>query len=486
MSTLILNANTASPITVVCQRAGKGVPRRVGSKTYSFAGAERSSVRGQAKVIPITTSYVDTATEALIQNAGYNGAALPCSGDILGNIQTVCSFENVVSNMMPGLPGFFEMSFTLNEVQASVVLLKYAPGDTITGESFTRSTVATYFNAAGVLTDAAINVKRDSHYGPYPSAGPRMLLLEDGRTNQVLWSSDFSNGAWVKTNLSVATGVPGMRSGTSACTLTATSAVGDVHQFLSAGSSIVRTNSIWMRRRTGTGQVELYAADGTTFVIPALTANYQRVQIPGPATTARKFEIVLRISGDAIDVENAQLEDGAFMSSEIQTTTVAVTRAADSYSLPFTTPPQEMTVYAKFVEGGTAISAVGKRLWEISNSAGAFPLFMSWSASGQYGTYHSNGITSLSATLAAGPIIGDTDELLSHLFGDGSVEAVQSLNGAGSSTSGQSGSLQPLAPAWAGLLIWLNSGGSSDVGFTALQSFKILAGARSLAEMRAA
>jgi hypothetical protein len=58
VAVLILLTNTASPITVSCRRAGKSAPRRVGGVFPSFNGANRSSVRGEAKVIPIATSYL--------------------------------------------------------------------------------------------------------------------------------------------------------------------------------------------------------------------------------------------------------------------------------------------------------------------------------------------------------------------------------------------------------------------------------------------
>jgi hypothetical protein len=303
--------------------------------------------------------------------------------------------------MVPGSsPQLWDVSFTVNEVNASTVLLKYAPGDVITGETFTAAGVRTYFNVNAVLLDAAINVKRDNYYLQYPSPGPRSTYLEGPRTNQVLWASDYSNAAWTKSNLTVTTGIPGMRSASSACTVTASAPVGDLRQALSAGASLVRTNSIWIRRRTGSGQVELYAPDGATFSILTLTAAFQRFQIPGPATTSRIFELILRTSGDAVDIENAQLEDGGFATSEIQTTTVAVARATDSYSLPFKTPPQELSFYIKFVELGTLAGA--KWLASITSAANADPELVLLTNGGFYAVAHRNAASvQVTSTLAA-------------------------------------------------------------------------------------
>lgn len=484
MATLILLANSASAITVTCQRAGKSAPRNVGGVTPSYNGALRSTVRGQAKVIPILASYVDTATEATIQAAVMNGVQIACSGDILQNIQTQCSFENVVSNMIPGLPGFFEMAFTLNEVQASVTLLRYAPGDVVTGEAFTRSTIAYQINSSGVPVSIAINTKRDGHY----IGGVRSLLLEDASTNGILWASDFSNIAWAKASATVATGVVDPAGGTGACTLTATGANGQASQALATGASISRTNSAWLRRRTGTGTVLMLQADGSAFQAVAVTSTWTRFNITSAASIQRQHGIRLATSGDAVDIFIAQQDDHAFATSEINTTTVAVTRGADSYSLPFTTPPQEMTVYVKFVEKGTIVGAQG-RVFAIINAVGsAGPQFIIYQAGGTgYRAYYDDTVNAAISVLATNPAVGDGDELVAHLFADGSVDILQSINSAASTSAAQSSAV-PLPTAFSGQLFWLNSAGSAanTTGFIAIQSLKVVAGARSLAEMRAA
>lgn len=426
---------------------------------------------------PLARATADTY-EALLRST----AAQLCSGDLLGLPVMCCAELTGWTPIHISGSHYVVLDFMLHEVQSAKTLLRYVPGDTISGEAFSRSTIATYFDSLGVNQDKAINAKRDGHYGGYPATTVRQLLLEAVATNQILRSSDFSNASWVKSNITPAAGIAGIRSGTSANTLTATASNASVSQFLAAGTSGVRTNSIWARRRTGTGQVELYAPDDSTFTIMALTANFKRFQIPGPATTARKFDIVIRVSGDAIDVENAQLEDGAIATSEIQTTTVAVTKALDSYSLPFTTTPQEMSVYVKFTERGTL--SAGGILFQISNAANAAPQFVGYASGGFYRAFHNNGSTTVASTLGTAPVMGDTVELLFRLFGDGSVDITQSLNGAAATSAAQTVPTS-LAAAWSGLLVWLNSAGTAgNYGYVAISAFKIIAGSRNLDMMR--
>lgn len=144
-------------------------------------------------------------------------------------------------------------------------------------------------------------------------------------SNQLLWSSDFSNTAvWVRTTMDVTAGITDPTGGYNAQTLTATGASGSVNQNLSAGASVARVNSVWMRRRTGVGLVRLFAPDNTTFASPSLTSNWQRVSSPSAASTVRDFNITISASGDAVDAWIGQLEDGTTATTETVTTTAPV------------------------------------------------------------------------------------------------------------------------------------------------------------------
>jgi hypothetical protein len=408
-------------------------------------------------------------------------AAQTCSGDIIA-LPTMCCAERTGWTPVTVKGGHrVVIDFTLHEVQPALALLKYAPGDSVTGEAFTRSTTAYQINASGVPVSIAINTKRDGHY----IGGVRSLLLEDTRTNGILWANDLSNAAWTKASATIATGVADPTGGTGASTITSTAPTGNAQQSLSAGSSIVRCNSIWIRRRTGSGNVDILPPDNGAWQTKAVTGSWQRFSAVGSASTARFIGIRLATSGDAVDVWCCQQDNASFASSEIPTTGVAVTRGADSYSLPFTAPPQELSVYTKFVEGGS-ISTNGARLWQVSNAANATPAALVSVAGGVYASEQDTTAGGVASGVSPAPSIGLGVENLARLFGDGSVDDTQSIAG-GSATSGAQSAALALAAAWSGQLCWLNSAGTSGgVGFTAIQSLKIIAGARSLAEMRAA
>jgi hypothetical protein len=88
------------------------------------------------------------------------------------------------------------------------------------------------------------------------------VLVEEARTNLLLWSSDLTQAAWTPTNLTAAktaTGPDGVAN--SASTLTATAANAFARQPITSASA-ARITSMFVKRRTGTGAV--YLSQGQT------------------------------------------------------------------------------------------------------------------------------------------------------------------------------------------------------------------------------
>ena len=522
--TLILDAGSASPVNLVVQSAGEGAPVEIGTVSQSANGADRSSVRGVKRNFGSLTSFVDTATKDSILSILKSGRQLPCSGDLLGNLQTQCTVRYTGATMIAGLVDFWTVGLALNEVQPNVTLLRYAPGDTITGEAFTRSTVAYQTNVSGIYVSKAIDTKRDGHY----IGGVVSTLLEGARTNSCLQSNVLTttwtlSGAGTRTQDAV--GLDGTAN--SATTIADTSAAAqttvnqtitvpvdsnkhcasfyfkkdsDTTRFpacmlqISGGTTVRRsahlntqTGAIADDNPAGTGSsrvvddelwwiVELTVTNNSTAGNTSLLARVY----PAAGTVLGTGDVAA--TGSCI-VGQVQVElNSPSYSSPIFTTTAAVARGSDSESLPHTTPPQEMTVYAKFVEQGT-IGIANARVFQISDAAGTSPYFTCYSTGTAYRARHTSGGVDQLSTLAVAPAIGDTVELCFRLFGDGSIDITQSIDGA-ASTSGAQSSALPFASAWSGLLAWLNSVGTSAVGFTALQQFKVIAGSRSLDEIR--
>lgn len=321
----------------------------------------------------------------------------------------------------------------------------------------TRNTAGKVVDRAGKLISALPNSPR---FGWDTINGERRqtLVLEPARTNNLFYSSDFSNGVWTKTNCSVTTGVKDPMGGTNACTITATAANATATQDLGAGSSIVRTNSMWLRRRSGSGVVQLLKPDltGTTIT---LTDQWQRFTVVGAAGTTRKAGIYIQTSGDAVDVCLAQQEDAAFATSAIETTS-PVTRATDNFYFDYQPSPQAMMAYCRFVEAGS-IANPNSAVWEITGPTHVVPSLFVARGSAGYFADHGTTVNEYATSALTAPAVGDLVELVLILFANGSMRLDQSINGGAVSSSSVSTALA-LAAAWSGPRLWLNSLGPTD------------------------
>ena len=175
-------------------------------------------------------------------------------------------------------------------------------------------TVADSANPVGLALDIRAGATTVSDPGNHMlQATSAARPLESARVNLLTYTEDFGNAAWVKDKLTQASGVADPLGGTSAFTLTATSNLSRVYQgatisLLAPGKN---TQSIWMRRRTGTGTVKwhvLTVGDGPNIPVTATWTQFYYPDSTG-ATTAY-YGVKIDVSGDAIDVWHPQLNIG--------------------------------------------------------------------------------------------------------------------------------------------------------------------------------
>lgn len=206
--------------------------------------------------------------------------------------------------------------------------------------TFTRSTTKNVLNKeTGLVTQVEINE---------PGFESEGCLLEGSSTNEALHNRDFTNAAHIKINITAlkdAVGADGVAN--SASTLTATAANGTVLQTVTKVSA-QNTFSLDVRRKTGTGTIEISDDNGVSFTDITSNINnltYTRFQI---TTTQANPSIGLRIvtSGDEIEVDYEQLEALPFASSRIETTTAAVTRGSDNLSIDDANIPAPTLAYS--------------------------------------------------------------------------------------------------------------------------------------------
>lgn len=187
-------------------------------------------------------------------------------------------------------------------------------------------------------------------------------------------------------------------------------------------------------------------------------------------------------------IHHAGHEEAAFASSIIVTTTAADAREAETLSIPFNAPSQVISVYLKLVEAGTIIGANFSTQLFIGAADGLTDpriAIRKKSGSNVYEGLHDNGTSSIQPFLATTPSIGDVVELLLTSSGTGNITITQSING-GVPTTGTGTDVAHDGSAWGGgaNLLYLNSLGAANRGFTRVIGAKVIRGLPTLDEAR--
>lgn len=388
------------------------------------------------------------------------------------------------------------------EAEARANLLHVVPEDVGTVTA-TRASAARYYDENGVLQTAAVNEIRSGHY----AAGVRSILLEGSGANALTtYSTDVSQAAWTRSNLTAAMTATGPdRVANSACRLTE-SAVSGFHYCqrtitIVAGQSVAMR--VWWRPQGRQGisfqirnvsaadrvSVVYDAATGTlttppfgagTFTMPPriihgadgwLCFEFAGI-VNGTDTTIQLFagmqlsDTGWNYLGDGVsgcDLYNLQAETARRApSSDMPSDAAAGTRANDIVGWPMPGAPAASQWDITFIERGAAVGAGLGVAYLGNDAATGARLWMQTTGTG-YSFCHHNGTTQVSSAVALTPNIGDTVALRGVLNANGSVQLFMSVNGA-AEVAGAVSAANALAGAWSDTTFRLNSLGTANQG----------------------
>ena len=270
------------------------------------------------------------------------------------------------------------------------------PGQLDSRIVFTRASSATYTDASGVIQTAATNAPR----WDYKAGVLQGLLIEEQRTNNLLWSTDLTDAAWVvyngATKGSKVTGPDGTLSGMTVNFVPAS----QLYQSIIVGPGTLL--SVYARAGS-LNQLQLGYSDGTLSPVFNLTAQWQRFSLVGPASASNiAFNRVGPVTG-TIQLAMPSLETGAFPTSYIPTTSAAVTRARDVTKMPpnvswYTAPGGSW--FAEFICNNNPTNGLAIRVLANSLNNGFTQMFVNGNAGRAIGMYDgaaeldtANGIT---------------------------------------------------------------------------------------------
>ena len=405
--------------------------------------------------------------------------------------------------------------------------------DAYTGQSgtFARSSVGGLVQGTGL--DHALDTDNQLRLvGPASDGVPRWewvqdenslwvpaLRLEGARTNHMTRSQQFDS--WMASNTVVTANAGAAPDGKQTADRVTDDSTSGAHYVsrgvtgLGAGANIVLScyvksedhQWVWLGESAGAWNRQTY--DLTNGVVGSSSTNVTDAGIEdagngwyrcwfamtgaAASSTCRlylsggdNFEYAHSGSGTSILAWGFQVDETAtFRSTYVPTEAAAVTRAAESLSWPFNAVPQPMTVYCKFVEGGS-IDTNNATLASIGNADAADPrLYIQASATNNYSVVYDPGASNSISTIS-GPTAGQVTELRATVSAAGAAQIFQALDGA-AETSATAGTAREITSSpWSALRTHMGSLDGTSQSFQSWLAYKIAPGVRSLSYMREA
>ena len=408
-------------------------------------------------------------------------------------------------------------------------MLYYLAGNPLPGLTFSRSGTANEVSELGVLASAADGIFRTTWLdrdadGVHETPA---LLVERVGANLCLQSEDLST-TWASIGTPTL-GTPHTASGVSldllgddsgaaaegkSQSITFTGdAVKAISVYWKAGTSptpggdelvlhdvTAATNRLFMRVSDGGGGVPSVVANtGTYLGYEYMGFGVYRLFFVTTAVTAantNSLRCYAGRTGTVADTGNVywggfQVEDAEIPSSYTQTTTGTAGHAVETLYVDHTADArQAFTLYVDFDERGTALIA-NLGLFQIGGATASSGAHLNAYASGTSGRYlvsFNNGSASTSLTIGASGAIdwGERGELRVAVAADGTVTVGISIDGGTEVVASTSSVAGGLPFAWAAERLYLGSLGSTNQGLNPIAAVKLLPGAKTMDEMRAA
>jgi hypothetical protein len=217
--------------------------------------------------------------------------------------------------------------------------------------TFTRvGNTATVTNSSGFIVGVNENTPRFD-YDPTTLA-PRGLLIEEQRSNLFTRSGSLAVSPWGVNRASrLSSTVLAPDDSLDTIIISATAASGELYQpqTLAAGTYTI---SMYLRRKTGVGNIGLKVSSFTTVPVDETWRRYSITQTVGANTYFPG--VLVSTSGDEVYAWGGQLEAGAFATSYIPTTTAALTRNADIAMIT----GSNFTSFWNATQGGATVQAL--------------------------------------------------------------------------------------------------------------------------------
>lgn len=308
------------------------------------------------------TSFTNTnlrTTDMFNAGSGFTGQAYFYT-DTNGTTHSLTAFESLPKSGTNGI-GTYSVTATTTATSANIIFgsdcngVGGRNGDVaVTEPQLQYGTVVP--RRVYVPNSSTTAAKWDSARFDYDptTLQPRGLLIEGSATNLLTYSQAFTPD-WTDTSITRDVTLQTSPDGTAnALRITASAGNATIIRSAAIGTSASRTFSVWLRRVSGSGNIQYTQDNGTTYTTQAITSSWVRYQFTHTANHQVGIRIVT--SGDSIELWGAQLETSSGgPSSYIPTGASTATRAADECQI------LDLTTMGFNANAGTIYTDVGIR-----------------------------------------------------------------------------------------------------------------------------
>jgi hypothetical protein len=226
----------------------------------------------------------------------------------------------VLSQAVSLTAGFtYRLVYTITRT-AGAITPQFTGGSTVAGTA--RSAAGTFVEVLTAVTDNTtlefsadasfagtvdnVYVKRVSGNDAWQLTSASRPVLS-ARVNLLTKTEELDSADWTRSNLTATDGATDPNSGSTAETLAATGANGTVTQSVTAAATAY-VFSVWLKRKTGTGNVDITCHSSGTWVTQSITSSWARYSVT-QTLTAGSHTPGIRIvtSGDEVEAWGADL-----------------------------------------------------------------------------------------------------------------------------------------------------------------------------------
>lgn len=387
-------------------------------------------------------------------------------------------------------------------------IVTYRPGDDTTGITDSRASTASYIDVNGIIQYVATGIPRDQHF----IGSTRTYLHEAASTNLTTQSNAFQAAPWAKgshpNNVTFQTAVVGpdgvAGSGTNilfgGLANTFTNAILSTTPSGQVDGPV--TSSLWLKARYSNSKIYIWHLTGSTYTrtLINLTTGWKRYSV---TSTRSGTDFLFGFGIDGADAGQGsiipsgnyevhcfgyQMENLPELTSYIPTAGTTASRAADVFTMPFSTTPIASTIYMNYIDQGVVLDedATGRTIFS-AGGVGANRFTLNLTSTGPaFSLNYRTASTDHVATDATASLIsyGDSVEVRATLSGAGASGISHSLNGAAETTPGTSSATLP--GAWTTGTLELGTFGGAQPATMAIVVVKVIAGVQTMATARIA